>query len=80
MFESNTQFGKLSTKGGNTCKQKEKKRDICGQRPMRKTFLGHQLNMQLLQYLVESMINGLILDRLRCLHIEDRIRGDKILT
>lgn len=77
MFEPHAKFGKLSTQGGNTCKQRKP-----GQRHTRKKertweFLGHHLNMQLLQYLVECMFNESVLDRLRRLLIEDKIRGDK---
>lgn len=80
MFEPHTKFGKLSTEGGNTCREKQgdlwsKTRDT----EITWKLLGHHPNMQLLQYLVECMFNERVLDRLRRLQTEDRIKVDKIL-
>lgn len=81
MFEPHTKFGKLSTEGGNTCRQRKAGRFVVKTCDKEATWklLGHHPNMQLLQYLVECMFNERILDRLRCLQTEDRIKGDKIL-
>lgn len=89
MFKPHTKFGKLGTERGNTCKQrKDSDVQVClrlaqVQRHLTKKQPGNcwvtARTYSYFQYLVECMFNERVLDRLRCLQIEDRIRGDEIL-